>query len=413
MGGIIAHDQIIVGIDVGTTKVCTLIGDVSGDVPEILGVGICPSQGIRKGVVVDVEAVVAAIGASLRRAEQQSGFKAISAFVGIAGSHILSTNSHAIVAVRHPDSLISQEDVARVIDGARIIQLPPDQEILHVIPRHFVVDGMEGIRHPVGMVGRRLEIEANIVTGSTTSIHNLMRCVQSVDVDLDALVLEPLAAGHCVLTDEERDLGAMVIDMGGGTTDAAVFRDGSVVHTCIIPVGGQQISNDLAFGLRATFPVAEELKIRHGCTIDYARGLGGGTVVVPSYGREEGQPVDQSAVAEIVDARLAETFEMVQSEMIRAGFGECYPAGVVLTGGSAQIAGAPALASEIFGVPARLGASRGVRGLADSVRGPAFSTSIGLLSWGREQLGPLGQSPDGGLTRIGGAIKSWFQNFFG
>jgi cell division protein FtsA len=363
-------------------------------------------------VIVDVQAAVEAIGTSLRRAEQQSGFKAISAFVGIAGAHIESTNNHAIVAVRHSDSVVSSDDVARVIDGARIIQLPPDQEILHVIPHHYVVDGMDGIKDPVGMVGHRLEVEANIVTGSTTSIHNLVRCVESVDVELDGLVLEPLAAGQAVLSEQEREHGSMVIDMGGGTTDAAVFRDGSVVHAVVLPVGGHQISNDLAFGLRASLASAEELKIRYGSTISHARPEGE-TVALSGYGQEENQPVEQRTLAEIIDARLAETFELVQAQVARAGFGEDYSAGVILTGGSAQIPGSPALASEIFGVPSRLGFPLGVHGLADAVRSPAFSTSVGLLAWGREQLVPGDEwRGSGQLGRVATTLRAWLRNFF-
>ena len=316
------------------------------------------------------------------------------------------------MAVRHSDSVVSAEDVARVIDGARIIQLPADQEILHVIPHHYVVDGMDGIKDPVGMVGHRLEVEANIVTGSSTSIHSLVRCVESVDVELDGLVLEPLAAGQAVLSDQERELGSLVIDMGGGTTDAAVFRDGSVVHAVVLPVGGHQISSDLAFGLRATLAAAEELKIRYGSTISHARAEGE-TVPLPSYGHEEAQPVEQRTVAEIIDARLAETFELVQSRLARAGFGDDYSAGVVLTGGSAQIPGATSLASDIFGVPARLGVPVGVHGLADAVRSPAFSTSVGLLEWGREQLGPSNNRHGSGqLERVGATLRAWLRNFF-
>jgi cell division protein FtsA len=407
---IIGREQIVVGIDVGTTKICTLIAAVDADLPEILGVGICPSQGIRKGVVVDVQAAVESMASSLQRAEQQSGFKAMSAYVGIAGGHIQSTNSHAVVPVRSAETVVSAEDVSRVLEGARVIPLPPDQEILHVVPHHFVVDGMDGIRDPVGMVGRRLEVEANIVTASTTSIHNLRRCVESIGIDLDDLVLEPLAAGQVVLTPEERDFGVTVIDIGGGTTDAAVFHDGSVIHTCILPVGGTQISNDIAFGLRATFPFAEELKIRYGSTVSHAKADGEMVSVAP-LGADAASTVEQRTLAEIIDARLAETFEMVQSEIARAGFADCYPSGVVLTGGSSQIAGATALAREIFGVPARMGTPLRLNGLADTVRGPAFATSIGLLAWGQEQLVATHRTPSG-LAGIGHAVKAWLRNFF-
>ncbi|MBM2809477.1 MAG: ftsA [Chloroflexi bacterium] len=402
----------IVGIDVGTTKVCTLIADVSRDLTEVLGVGIAPSQGVKRGVIVDVEAAVDAISASLRRAEQQSGFKAMSAFVGVSGAHILSTNSHAVINLRPAESVIGFDDVSRVIDGTRIVQLPPDQEIVHVVPRHFIVDGRDGLANPVGMTGHRLEVEANIVTGSVTSIHNLMRCIQPVHVELDALVLEPLAAGKAVLTDEEQMQGAMVIDIGGGTTGAAVFRDGSLIHSCVLPVGGFQISNDLAIGLRATFQIAEEVKVRHGSTIEYASG-NGQMVTIPDYGRGEGHSVDQRIAAEIIDARLAETFELVQEQMLRAGFGYAYPAGVVITGGSSQIPGTAALAFEVFGVPCRLGAPRRLHGLADAVRGPAFSTSVGLIEWGREQLDQSTQTePSTGVGRAGATIRAWLRNFF-
>ncbi|MEA2640353.1 MAG: cell division protein FtsA [Chloroflexota bacterium] len=379
----------------------------------MLGVGICPSQGLKKGVVVDVQSAVEAIATALHRAEQQSGFKATNAFVGIAGSHILSTNSHAIVAIRHPDDVVSDEDVARVIDGARVIPLPADQEILHVVPHHFVVDGNDGIKDAVGMVGRRLEVEANIVTGSITSIHNLRRCIEQVGVELDDLVLEPLAAGRSVLTESEREFGVLVIDMGGGTTDAAVFNDGSVVHACVLPVGGNQISNDLAFGMRTTFPAAEEIKIRYGCTIDRV-GQHDEPITLPGYGREGGQCVDRHTIAEIIDARLSETFELLQDQVAQAGYADAYPSGIVLTGGSAQIAGAVTLAGEIFRVPARLGAPRSLTGLADAVRGPAFATSVGLLSWGGDQLGPAAhEHAGGGVGRIGSSLITWLRNFFG
>ncbi len=354
-----------------------------------------------------------AISASLHRAEQQSGFKAISAFVGIADSHVLSTNNHAVVAIRHPDNVVLAEDVTRVIEAARIVQLPADQEILHVIPRYFVVDGVDGIRDPVGMIGRRLEVEANIVTGSTTSIRNLVRCIEGIGVELDAIVLQPVAAGRAVLSESERDLGAMVIDMGGGTTDVALFRDGGIVHVCSLPVGGYQLTNDLAIGLRTSFPAAEELKIQYGSTISEAR-PDAETVKVPSGGREPAYAVDQRTIAEILDARLAETFEVLQEGLARAGFQDGFPAGVVLAGGSAQIPGIAELAAEVFGVPTRVGRPRVLRGLVDTIRGPAFATSVGLLIWGEERVEPVSSNGvPGSLGRIGATVRSWLRNFLG
>lgn len=381
--------------------------------PEVLGVGVSPSQGIRKGVVVDVHAAAEAIAASLHRAEQQSGFKAISAFVGVADPHVLSTNNHAVVAVRHPDNVVLPEDVNRVIEAARIVQLPADQEILHVIPRYFVVDGVDGIRDPVGMIGRRLEVEANIVTGSTTSIRNLTRCIESVGVELDAIVLQPVAAGRAVLSDAERDIGAMVIDMGGGTTDVAIFRDGGVVHVCSLPIGGYQLTNDLAVGLRTTFPIAEELKIKYGSTIKHAR-PDGEMVTIRTGDREPAYQVDQRMIAEILDARLAETFEVLLENLTKAGFQDSYPAGIALAGGAAQIPGTAELATEVFGAPAVLGRPRLLRGLVDTIRGPAFATSVGLLIWGEEHIEPPAENGvPGSLSRIGSTVRTWLRNFLG
>ena len=361
-------------------------------------------------MVVDVQAAIESMSASLQRAEQQSGFKAMSAYVGIAGGHIQSTNSHSVVPIRSAETIVSTEDVNRALEGARVIPLPVDQEILHVVPHHFVVDGMDGIRDPVGMVGRRLEVEATIVTASTISIQNLRRCVKSIGIELDDLVLEPLAAGQVVLTPEERDFGVTVIDIGGGTTDAAVFHDGSVVHSCILPVGGNQISNDIAFGFRSTFPFAEELKIRYGSTVSHARADGEMVSVAP-LGADVASMVEQRTLAEIIDARLAETLELVQSDIARAGYSDCYPSGIVLTGGSSQIAGATTLAREVFGVPARLGVPLRLNGLTDTVRGPAFATSIGLLAWGQEQLVASHRTPTG-LGKLGHSFKAWLRNFF-
>jgi cell division protein FtsA len=386
---------------------------VTDEVSEVLGVGIAPAQGIRKGVVVDVQAAMEAITASLHRAEQQSGFKAISAFVGIADSHVLSTNNHAVVAVRHPENVVLADDVTRVIDAARIVQLPADQEILHVIPRFFVVDGVDGIRDPVGMIGRRLEVEANIVTGSTTSIRNLVRCIEGINVELDAIVLQPVAAGRAILSESERDLGAMVIDIGGGTTDVALFRDGGIVHVCSLAVGGFQLTNDLAIGLRTSFPAAEELKIQYGSTIAEAR-PNGDTVTVTTGVREPSYSVDQRTIAEIIDARLAETFEVLEEGLARSGFHDSFPAGIVLAGGSAQIPGIAELAAEVFGVPTRVGRPRVLRGLTDTIRGPAFATSVGLLIWGEERVEPItSNGVPGSLGKIGTTVRSWLRNFLG
>jgi cell division protein FtsA len=263
------------------------------------------------------------------------------------------------------------------------------------------------------MIGRRLEVETNIVTGSTTSIRNLVRTIEGIGVELDAIVLQPVAAGRAVLSETERDLGAMVIDMGGGTTDVALFRDGGVVHVCSVAVGGYQLTNDLSVGLRTSFPIAEELKIKHGSTTNEAR-PDGEMVTVTTGGREPPYQVDQRMIAEILDARLAETFEVLLEGLGRAGFEDSYPAGVVLAGGSAQIPGTAELAAEVFGAPTRVGRPRVLRGLVDTIRGPAFATSVGLLMWGADRVEPVGNDGvPGRLSRIGDIVRSWFRNFLG
>src|SRR5215210_3109026 len=261
-------EHIVVGIDVGTTKVATLIGEVLADGRvEVIGVGMTPSRGLRKGIVVSVEEAVEAIASSVRKAEQQSGFKLVGAYVSIAGGHVASENSHGVVPVRRQDKVITPEDVSRVLEAARIVSLPPDREIIHMIPRYFIVDGQEGVRNPVGMLGHRLEVEANIVTGALTSVHNLLRCVERVGVGVDALVLQGLAAGEAVLTEAEKDLGVLLIDIGGGTTYAAVVGDGSISHALVLPVGGHHLANDIAIVLCKETATAEEIKLRYGCAL--------------------------------------------------------------------------------------------------------------------------------------------------
>ena len=283
----IAREHIVVGIDIGTTKVCTLIADVTGQVPQILGVGICPSQGLRHGVVVDVHAAAEAIVISLRRAEQQSGLKALSAYVGVAAGGTTSVASRAGGPIRSPDGAITPFDVTNVLTEAQNLRLAPDQHVLHVLPHHFVVDGIEGIKNPVGMIGRRLEVVANVVTGSATAISSLTRCVETMNILLDGLVPESLAAGRAVLSEEEAEAGVLVIDVGGGTSDAAIFHGGNLIYNCSVPVGGNQISSDLAYGLRAVYGAAEELKLRHGSTMSQA-GARGEMVPVSSFGHQAG-----------------------------------------------------------------------------------------------------------------------------
>ena len=410
------RERIVVGIDVGTTKVCTLIAAVSPeDQLEIIGAGITPSRGMRRGVVVDVDDAVQAIGASVQKAEQQSGYKIMSAFVGISGAHISSTNSHGVVAVRRTDNVITEDDIERALEAAKVVNMPHDREVIHVVPRHFVIDGQEGINNPAGMLGRRLEVETTVVTGAQTAIHNLSRCIEIVGVGIDALVVQPIAAGEAVLTTAEKDMGVALVDLGGGTTDAGVFVDGSISYITAVPVGGNHISNDIAVGLRTPFMAADELKIRHGYAL--SEGIEEDRMIdIASYDAGDGDPVSRRELAEIIEARLEETFELVRESLERGGFeiGRSgrdggIPGGIVLVGGTAQLQGIRRLANEIFGTSVRIGTPTGMFGLVESISNPAFAGSVGLLKWGLTQADEYGgQSGDGVAARV----KEWLRSFF-
>ncbi len=405
-----SSDRIVVGIDVGTTKVCALIGEVSEDEQlEVIGVGLVPSRGMKKGMVVNTDDVVDSISAAVTKAEQQSGFKIVSAYVGVSGAHMATQESQGVVAVRHTDRQISSDDVQRALEAARVITVPPDREIVHVLPQHYVVDGQDGIKNPVGMLGHRIEVQTTIVTGMGTSVNNLSRCVERAGIGIDSLVLQPLAAGEAALTEAERDLGVALVDIGGGTTDVGVFAEGALVFSSVLPVGGFQVSNDIAIGLRTPFAAAEELKIRHGCaTVDVLED--NRLIDVSAFDAGEGRPVSRRELTEIIEPRMEETFEFVRNQLERAGF-EGLPAGIVLCGGTSQLGGLRRLASSIFRAPVRIATPTGIYGLTDQILTPAFATTVGLLKWGLVQdfEPPLGGHPP--LVGIGSALSSFFRNF--
>lgn len=405
------QSQVVVGVDVGTTKTCALIAEISdADQLEVIGVGVVPSRGIKKGVVINTDEVVESIESAVVKAEQQSGFKIVSAFVGVSGAHISTQRSQGVVAIRHPERQISADDVQRAIDAARVVTVPGDREIVHVLPRHYVVDGEDGIRNPVGMLGHRIEVETTVVSGTMTSVNNLARCVERAGIGLDSLVLQSLAAGEAVLTEAERDLGVALVDIGGGTTDVAVFAEGALAYAGVIPVGGFQVSNDIAVGLRTPFAAAEEIKIRHGFAvpdlIEDDRMLD-----VSSFDSGEGRPVSRRALSEIIEPRMEETFDLVRQHVRKAGFRDL-PAGVVLCGGTAQMGGLRRLAAEMFRAPVRIGAPTGVYGLTDQIMTPAFATTVGLLKWGLEQeFEPASGRKGRPLAGLGSRIGGWFRNF--
>jgi len=376
------QERVIVGIDVGTTKICVLVGELDRDGKlNIVGVGTCPSQGLRRGVVVNIEETVTSIAAALDRAERLSGKKLVTAYVGIAGSHIESENSKGFVAISPSHRDIIQNDISRAIEVARAIPLTANREVIHVIPRGYVVDGQEGIKNPIGMSGFRLEVETHIITGSVSSIRNLITCVHKAQVEIEDLVLEPLASSEAVLEDGETDLGVALIDIGGGTTDIAIFSDGAIWHTVVLPIGGNLITSDIAIGLRLPFAVAEELKITYG-HCDPATIADDDMIDLAQFMPDCNDLVPRKLLAEIIQARVEELFNMVHEELKKSGYDGLLPAGLVITGGTAELPGILELAGQTLDLPARVGSPLGLLGLADSISRPAYATAVGLLLWG-------------------------------
>jgi cell division protein FtsA len=402
-------ERTIVGIDVGTTKVCTVVGEATENELKIVGVGVTPSRGIKKGVVVNVVDAASAIKASIEKAERSSGYEIARAFVSVTGGHVSAINSRGVVGVNRGDRGITVDDVGRALDAARAIAIPQDREVLHVIPRGFSVDGQDGVKEPVGMIGFRLEVEAHIVTGQTSSIHNLMKCVEGCNVGIDGLVLDPIASGEAVLSENEKEMGVVLADIGGGTTDVAIFIEGSVWHTTVLPVGGNHITNDVAVGMRVPFEAAEQLKIEHGHarheTIDPTE-----VVQVKAFGDGGMARVQRRDLAEIIEARAEETFQLILQEIKRSGYDGLLPAGVVLTGGTAQLRGLRELGRQVLGLPARIGTPQNLQGLIDAIDSPAYATSVGLLLWGRDQAGS--QPPPVRKDKKGGEWGDRFGGFF-
>jgi cell division protein FtsA len=406
-----SSERIVVGIDVGTTKVCVLIAEVSEDDHlEVIGTGIVPSRGLKKAVVVNPEEAVESIVSAVNKAEQQSGFKIVSAFVGISGAHIGTQTSQGVVPVRHPERQISPDDVQRAIEAARAVGVPGDREIINILPRHYVVDGQDGIKNPIGMLGHRIEVQTTIVSGALTSVNNLVRCIERAGIGIDSLVLQPVAAGEAVLTDAERDIGVTVIDIGSGTTDVGIFLAGALVYASALPVGGFQVTNDLAVGLRTPFAAAEEIKMRHGYALPELL-EDDRTIDVSAFDTGDGRPVSRRQVSEIIEPRLEETFELVIEQLDRAGL-RGLPAGVVMCGGTAQLGGIRRLAAEVFHAPVRIGTPTGMYGLTDQISTPAFATSVGLLKWGLDQEFEPATTRGGlPLSGIGSAVTNWLRNF--
>jgi cell division protein FtsA len=368
-------------IDIGTTKVCTVVGEISGEEEmRILGVGIAPSAGLSRGMVENIRDATESIKVSVEKAERSSGTRILSAHVGIAGAHIACLNNRGIVAIPDRARPILPDDVARVLDGARVVSIPTNREIIHVIPRYYVVDGQDNVSDPVGMYGTRLDVETHIVTGIDTSVQNLTKCVENVGVQVDGLILEPLASAEAVLDEEEKEQGVVLADIGGGTTDIAVFLEGSVCHTAVLPVGGNHVTRDIVVGLRAPYQAAEEVKRAYGHAIPSMVDADE-EVTIDAFGSEGTKTELRRRLCEIIQARCEEILEMVTADVKRAVHDDIVSAGIVLTGGTAKLAGLDLLAEQVTGWPARVGAPRGLHGLTDALTDPAYATSVGLLQW--------------------------------
>ena len=404
--------KLIVGLDIGTSKVVAVVGELAAEnTIEVIGIGSNPSRGLKRGVVVNIESTVQSIQRAVEEAELMAGCEINTVFAGIAGSHVRSLNSHGIVAIR--DKEVSRSDVDRVIDAARAVAIPADQRILHVLPQEFLVDSQEGIREPIGMSGIRLEAKVHLVTGAVSAAQNIVKCVQRCGLDVEDVVLEQLASSYSVLTEDEKDLGICLVDTGGGTTDIAVFRGGAIQHTAVIPIAGDQVTNDIAVSLRTPTQYAEEIKIKYACALSQLANPDE-TIEVPSVGDRPPRRLARQTLAEVVEPRYEELFSLVRDELRRSGFEELIAAGVVLTGGSSKMEGAVELAEEIFHVPVRLGVPQYVEGLVDVVRNPIHATAVGLLLYGKEAAEVQADvaAAKAGIFGVFDRMKAWFQGNF-
>ena len=401
-------------LDIGTSKVLAIVGELapSGEV-EIIGVGHHPSRGMKKGVVVNIESTVQSIQRAVEEAELMAGCQIHSVYAGIAGSHIQSFNSHGVVAIKEKE--VGNGDIERVMAAARALAIPADQKVLHVVPQEFIIDKQEGIREPIGMSGVRLEAKVHIVTGAVSAAQNIVKCVRRCGLEVDDIILEQLASSMSTLTEDEKELGVCLVDIGGGTTDISVYTEGAIRHTAVIPIAGDQVTNDIAVALRTPTQHAEEIKKKYGCALTQLASRDD-TIEVPSVGDRPPRGLSRQTLAEVVEPRIEELYGLVQAELRRSGFEDVLGSGIVLTGGSAKMEGMIDLAEEVFHMPVRLGIPQYVGGLRGVVQNPIYATGVGLVLYGArfEQGKPYvaheGQSP--GFTAVLNRMKSWFQGNF-
>ncbi|KTC82396.1 MULTISPECIES: cell division protein FtsA [Legionella] len=405
--------DIITGLDIGTSKIIALIGEVTSDgAIEIIGIGRHPSRGLKRGVVVDIEATVNSIQRAVQEAELMAGCEVRTVYAGIAGSHIRSLNSHGIVAIR--DKEVSQADVERVIDAAKAVAIPADQKILHVLPQEFIIDHQGSIREPIGMAGVRLESRVHIVTGSVSAAQNIVKCVRRCGLEVNDIILEQLASSHAVLTEDEKDLGVCLIDIGGGTTDIAVFCEGAIQHTAVIPIAGDQVTNDIAMALRTPTKAAESIKLNHACALTELANPDH-MLEVASVNDRPGRKISAKALSDVVAARYEELFTLVRNELRRSGFEDRMAAGIVLTGGASNVKGGIELAELCFEMPVRKGCAHYVSGLAEATENPSFATGVGLLLRGYQQQYESNYNVpkmNDNTQSLWARMKEWFQGNF-
>lgn len=404
--------SLIVGLDIGTSKVVAIVGDVNAEGKiEIIGIGSHPSRGLKKGVVVNIDSTVQSVQRAVEEAELMSGCQIHSVYTGIAGSHIRSFNSHGIVAIR--DQEVTALDVERVIDAAKAVAIPADQKTLHVLPQEFIIDHQEGIREPIGMSGVRLEAKVHMVTGAVSAAQNIVKCIRRCGLEVEDIILEQLASSFAVLTEDEKQLGVCLIDIGGGTTDIAVFAEGGIKHTAVIPIAGDQVTNDIAVALRTPTQSAENIKIQYACALTQLASADE-MVEVPSVGDRANKHLSRLTLAEVIEPRYEELFALIQTELRRNGLEDILGSGVVITGGSARMEGVVELAEDIFRMPARLGIPRDIAGLVDVVRNPIYSTGVGLLLYGQQSREQKRAElmTNQNFKAFLGRMKSWFQGNF-
>lgn len=408
-------DKIVVGLDIGTTKICTIIGEINDNEINIIGVGNSPSTGLNKGVVVNIESTVESIKKAVDDASRMAGVEVGTAYAGIAGGHIKGINSHGVIAVSGSSKEVTQEDVDRVIDAAKAVAIPMDREVIHVIPQEFIVDHQDGIKDPVGMSGIRLEAKVHIVTAAVTSAQNIVKCVERAGYYVEDIVLQPLASSEAVLTEDEKELGVVLVDIGGGTTDIVIYSEGGIRHTAVLAIGGNFVTNDIAIGLRTPTADAEEIKKKYGCAMSSL--IGQEEIKVAGVGGRAERSIPRRTLAEVIQPRIEEIFELVCQEIKNSGFDNRnkIAAGVVVTGGTAIMAGISELAEKILSASVRIGVPKGISGLVDVVSSPIYATGVGLVLYGVKNMPTAKEKRLTGenlFVKVFERMKEWFGEFF-